>query len=154
MEPFKRVKVELALEVGGLSDLKAYERWLERLYSRLPKTAPTRQRFEIPEIQSIIVGNRTVFRNLKQVAEALNRRPEHLLRFLSKELATAGGFEGELATFQGRFSHETLNQALNTYVRDCVLCPVCGSPDTRIVKEERLRFLVCEACGAKSPVRC
>ncbi|HID18315.1 TPA: translation initiation factor IF-2 subunit beta, partial [Candidatus Bathyarchaeota archaeon] len=80
-----------------MSDLKAYDRWLERLYSKLPKTATTRERFEIPEIQSIIAGNRTVIRNLRQVAEALNRRPDHLLRFLSKELATAGGFEGEMA---------------------------------------------------------
>jgi len=91
---------------------------------------------------------------LRQVAEALNRKPEHLLRFLSKELATAGGFEGDLAVFQGRFTPETLSRALNVYVRECVLCPVCGSPDTRIVREERLKFLICEACGAKSSVRC
>ncbi|RLI35177.1 translation initiation factor IF-2 subunit beta [Candidatus Bathyarchaeota archaeon] len=137
-----------------MSDLKDYDRWLERLYSKLPKTASTRQRFELPEIQSIIARNRTVIRNLKQIAAALNRPVEHVLRFLAKELATAGGFEGDLAIFQGRFSPETLARALNAYVRDCVLCPVCGSPDTRIVREERLRFLLCEACGAKSSVRC
>jgi translation initiation factor 2 subunit 2 len=59
-----------------------------------------------------------------------------------------------MAVFQGRFTQEILGKALNVYVRDCVICPVCRSPDTRIVREERLRFLMCEACGAKSPVRC
>ena len=137
-----------------MSDLKDYDRWLDRLYSKLPKTTSTRQRFEIPEIQSIIARNRTIIRNLKQLAEALNRSTDHLLRFLAKELATAGGFEGDLAVFQGRFSPEILSKALNAYIKSCVLCPVCGSPDTRIVREERLRFLVCEACGAKSSVRC
>ncbi len=157
MEPFKRFEGEIGFEERRwvrLSDLKAYDRWLERLYSKLPKTVTVRERFEIPSLQSIIAGNRTIIRNLRQVAEALNRKPEHLLRFLSKELATAGGFEGEMAVFQGRFSHETLGKALDAYVRDCVICPVCGSPDTRIIREERLRFLLCEACGAKSPVRC
>ena len=157
MEPFKRFEGEIGFKErrgARLSDLKAYDRWLERLYSKLPKTVTVRERFEIPTLQSIIAGNRTIIRNLRQVAEALNRKPEHLLRFLSKELATAGGFEGEMAVFQGRFSHETLGKALNVYVRDCVICPVCGSPDTRVTREERLRFLLCDACGAKSPVRC
>ncbi|MEM2273205.1 MAG: hypothetical protein QXX56_03185, partial [Candidatus Bathyarchaeia archaeon] len=34
-----------------------------------------------------------------------------------------------------------------------VNCPICKRPDTKIIKEKRFNFLVCEACGAKSPVR-
>jgi translation initiation factor 2 subunit 2 len=34
-----------------------------------------------------------------------------------------------------------------------VICPVCKRPDTRIVKEKRLSFLVCNACGAKSSIK-
>ena len=137
-----------------MSDFKDYEKWLDRLYAKLPKTPTSRGRFEIPEFQSIIVGSRTFIRNLRQVAEALNRSPEHLLKFMAKELATAAGFEAEQAVLHGRFSESTLRKALETYVKNCVICPVCGGPDTRIVREERLRFLICEACGAKSPVRC
>lgn len=88
------------------------------------------------------------------MAEALNREPNHLLRYLAKELATAAGFEGDLAIFQGRFGMDTLRRSLEAYVRDCVRCPVCGSPDTKLVREDRYRFLICEACGAKSSVRC
>jgi translation initiation factor 2 subunit 2 len=35
-------------------------------------------------------------------------------------------------------------------VKDGVLCPVCGSPDTHLEKEKRMWFMVCEACGARS----
>jgi len=31
------------------------------------------------------------------------------------------------------------------YVKDYVECPTCKSPDTKIVKENRISFLVCEA---------
>jgi translation initiation factor 2 subunit 2 len=34
-----------------------------------------------------------------------------------------------------------------------VTCPVCKRPDTKIVKEKRLSFLVCNACGAKSSIK-
>ncbi|MCD6263176.1 translation initiation factor IF-2, partial [Candidatus Bathyarchaeota archaeon] len=38
------------------------------------------------------------------------------------------------------------------YTKRYVICPVCKRPDTRIVKEKRLAFLVCEACGARSSI--
>jgi len=39
------------------------------------------------------------------------------------------------------------------YLQDYVLCPTCESPDTRVTKENRIAFLVCEACGAKSTLK-
>ncbi|MEM3439613.1 MAG: hypothetical protein QXG32_01685 [Candidatus Bathyarchaeia archaeon] len=32
------------------------------------------------------------------------------------------------------------------------MCPICKMPDTKLLKEKRLTFLICEACGAKSSV--
>jgi translation initiation factor 2 subunit 2 len=39
------------------------------------------------------------------------------------------------------------------YVKDYLECPTCKSPDTKIEKENRISFLVCEACGAKSSLK-
>ena len=39
------------------------------------------------------------------------------------------------------------------YLEGYVVCPVCKRPDTKIVKEKRLSFLVCNACGAKSSIK-
>ncbi|HEX7482192.1 MAG TPA: translation initiation factor IF-2, partial [Candidatus Bathyarchaeia archaeon] len=42
---------------------------------------------------------------------------------------------------------------LQRYLEGYVICPVCKRPDTKIVKEKRLSFLVCNACGAKSSIK-
>ena len=34
-----------------------------------------------------------------------------------------------------------------------VECPTCQSPDTKVEKENRISFLICEACGAKSTIK-
>lgn len=134
-------------------DQFTYEKWLDRVYSKLPKTVERRERFEVPEVRSFIVGNRTFIKSFKQICEAINREEHQVLRFLAKELATAGSMEGEHAVFQGKFNEALIRHLIEDYVKEYVICPVCRSPDTRIVREERFRFLVCEACGAKSSVR-
>jgi len=84
----------------------------------------------------------------------LNRDPLHILRFLSREMATAGALDkAGRAIFQGKFKSDTLERLIKHYVDEFVVCPVCKRPDTKIVKERRFSFLACEACGAKSSIR-
>ncbi len=45
-----------------------------------------------------------MFDNFGEIADVLNRDPEHLLKFLLRELGTAGKVEGTRVIFQGRFS--------------------------------------------------
>lgn len=130
-----------------------YKELLERAYSQLPPTVFESKRFEVPEVRSTIFGMRTIVHNFKEIAETLNRPPQHLLKFLAKEMATAGVIDDERAIFQGKFEKETLQHLVERYTREYVICPICKRPDTKIVKEKRLWFLVCEACGAKSSIR-
>ena len=83
----------------------------------------------------------------------MSRDPVHILKFLSKEMATAGTTDGIRAIFQGRFDNQTFRRLVDRYARELVTCPVCRRPDTKIVKEKRLYFLDCEACGARSSIR-
>lgn len=128
----------------------SYEKWLDRAYEKFPKSTLKRARFELPEIQNIITGNRTFIKNFKQICEAMNRDEQHLLKYIVKEIATAANIEGEQAIFQGKFGVNLIKHLIDEYVEKFIICPVCRSPDTKIVKEGRFRFLVCEACGAKS----
>lgn len=130
-----------------------YHKMLEEAYSKIPSKISKHERFEVPAPQSAIMGSRTILFNFKEICDVLNRDPVHLLRFLSKEMATAGTLDGLRVIFQGRFDRETLRRLIDRYIKDFVICPVCKRPDTRIVKEKRLQFLVCDACGARSPVR-
>jgi len=130
-----------------------YGELLKRAYSQLPPEVFEHKRFEIPKPKSTIAGARTNLYNFKEICDALNREPNHLLRFLSREMATAGTTDGTRAIFQGRFEQGGLERLIKRYVDEFVMCPVCKRPDTKIVKEKRLYFLVCEACGARSPLR-
>jgi translation initiation factor 2 subunit 2 len=129
-----------------------YKQLLKRAHEKLPPEILKKGRFEMPIFQSYTVGMRTYVRNFKEVAESLRRDPQHVLKFLTKEMATAATTESGRAIFQGKFATDTLNLLLSRYADRFVKCPVCGLYDTKIVKERRLSFLVCEACGARSPV--
>jgi translation initiation factor 2 subunit 2 len=130
-----------------------YEELLERARSQLPQKALEHKRFEIPIPRCYVIGMKTIIHNFKEISNTLNRDPQHLLTFLSKEMATAGTLEGRRAIFKGKFGSRTVERLIKRYTEEFVFCPVCNRPDTRIVKERRLYFLVCEACGARSSIR-
>ena len=126
---------------------------LKRAYSQLPPEVFEHKRFEVPKPRFTVSGAKTVLYNFKEICDALNRDPHHVLKFLSKEMATAATTDGGRAIYQGKFQRDTLDRLIKRYADEFVMCPVCKRPDTKIVKEKRLYFLVCEACGARSSIR-
>jgi translation initiation factor 2 subunit 2 len=130
-----------------------YEELLKRAYSQMPQVSLKRERLQLPKVNLSVIGMRTIIYNFKEIADALGRDPQHLLKFLTRETATAATLQESRAIFKGKFSSETFERLIQRYMESFVVCPVCKRPDTNIVKEKRLSFLVCEACGAKSPVQ-
>ncbi len=131
-----------------------YEALLSRLRDKLGNTTKKQaSRLELPTPQIIWVGQRTIFRNFMDFPKALNRDPEKLLLYLNKELASAGYIAGERVIFLGRKEPSSFGALIDRYVKDYVICPVCGSPDTRTEKSKKLGILLCEACGAKSSIK-
>jgi len=130
-----------------------YEELLKRARSQLPAKVLEHKRFEIPRPRCFVIGMRTIVHNFKEVSDTLNRDPQHVLKFLSKEMATAGILQGARAVFKGKFGSNTIERLIKRYTEEFVICPVCKLPDTKIVKERRLYFLICEACGARSSIR-
>lgn len=131
-----------------------YESLLKRLQDKLGNTAKkAKGRLEIPTPQIIWVGKNTIFRNFMEFPKALRRDPEKFLLYLNKELASAGYIAGERVIFLGRKTPSSFQALIDRYVKDYVVCPVCGSPDTRTEKNKKVGFLICEACGAKSSIK-
>jgi translation initiation factor 2 subunit 2 len=131
-----------------------YELLLDRLHNKLGTTTKKEiSRLELPVPQIIWVGQRTIFRNFMDFSKALRRDPEKLLLYLNKELASAGYINGDRVIFLGRKVRSSFGALIDRYVKDYVICPVCGSPDTRTEKNKKLGFLLCEACGAKSSIK-
>ena len=131
---------------------KDYRSLLDRAYSQLPEQITSYERWTVPRPDVRIVGRRTVIMNFKEIADELRRDPEHLLKFLSGEMATLANFDGTRAIFQGRFRTDSIRNLLEVYTNRYVVCPVCKRPDTKIVRDRRLWFLQCEACGARSSI--
>ena len=130
-----------------------YAELLDRALSQLPSDVAQKSRFELLEPSSSVMGNRTILYNLKEICDRLRREREQLLTFLSKELATAGSLDGNSAVFQGRFDNASIKRLIERYAQEFVFCKICHNSDTRLVKDGRYTFLVCDACGAKSSAK-
>lgn len=133
--------------------MEEYENLLDRAIEQLPPEVFEHKRFKIPKVYSDIQGNRTFIKNFKDVSERLNRDPQHVLKFLLRELGTAGNLESGRAILQGKFTHYLINERLEDYVNKYVICQECNRPDTNITREGRIFLLKCAACGAKAPLK-
>ncbi|MEM2098401.1 MAG: translation initiation factor IF-2 subunit beta [Candidatus Bathyarchaeia archaeon] len=130
-----------------------YDELLRRAYSQLPAVSLKTARLELPRLTVSTAGMRTTIANFDAVAENLDRDPQHILKFLTREMATAATYHDGRAIFQGKFRQDSFERLLQRYMESYVTCPVCKRPDTKIIKEKRLTFLVCKACGARSSVK-
>ena len=130
-----------------------YENLLKRALDKLPKKVESKSRFKMPDIVSEISGNKTIIRNFNEILSALRREPQHLSKYLFKELAAPGNIEGKILILQTKVPNEILKKKLESYVKEFVFCKECSEPDTKLIKEERIYFLKCEACGCKYPAR-
>lgn len=129
-----------------------YEELLKRAKEKIPKDVLEKKRFEMPKAESFIQGSKTIITNIGHIANYLNRDINHILKFLSRELATAGLIESSRAVFTGKFTNNQVNAKVELYVKEFVTCRECGSPDTKLFKEERVDCMKCMACQASRPV--
>lgn len=130
-----------------------YDELLKRACSKMTGVSLKQERLELPRLLITTVGMRTIITNFKEVADVLDRDPQHILKFLTREMATAASFHESRAIFQGKFKRESFDRLLQRYMESFVVCPVCKRPDTKILKEKRLSFLICNACGARSAIK-
>ncbi|WP_292463117.1 translation initiation factor IF-2 subunit beta [Methanolobus sp.] len=133
--------------------MKDYEALLDRAIENLPDKETTDIRFVIPEPKIMMEGKTTILDNFLNIADILNREPDHVMKYLTREMGTAGKIEGMRAIFQGRFSKDQIRSNIEAYVEEFVMCSECSRPDTQLTKMERVLVLKCSACGAHRPVK-
>ncbi|MEM2175468.1 MAG: translation initiation factor IF-2 subunit beta, partial [Candidatus Aenigmatarchaeota archaeon] len=136
-----------------MEEYENYRKLLENIYRNLPEEKVSGERFEVPVAEVIIVGNRTIIKNFKEICDKLNRDPKHLSKYLTKNLATSGNFEGERYILNSKINEKMINDRIKKYCEDFVICKQCKRPDTKLKELERgTYYLICEACGARSSV--
>lgn len=127
---------------------------LKQVRENLPESVFEKQRFEIPKVVGHIQGKRTIISNFLQIANSLRREPEHMLKYVLKELAAPGEIKKSGSVIVGtRVSATKINEKIRQYANEFVFCQECGKPDTKLEKERDLMFIKCTACGCRHPVK-
>ncbi|MBI4145257.1 translation initiation factor IF-2 subunit beta [Candidatus Woesearchaeota archaeon] len=130
-----------------------YDVLLSRARSKLPESVLEKERFELPKVVGRLEGSKTVISNFAQIAAALRRPMEHLLKYLLKELATPGQIRGNFLVLGAKLPASRINDKIKQYADEFVFCQKCGKPDTDIKKEGGFHVLVCSVCGERRPVK-
>ncbi len=110
-------------------------------------------RLEVPKPQISISGSQTFISNFIEISNVIRRDPQHLSKYLSRELAVPSSVDGNRLVLQGKVYHTLIEKKIESYLKEYVYCNECGKPDTHLIKHERILLLKCDACGAKQPVK-
>jgi len=120
---------------------------------KMPDTKGPKERFVMPVSKVYYEGKTTVLENFGAIADAFDREPEHLMKYMLQEMGTAGKIEGHRGVFQGKFAENAIARQIDSYFEEYVVCSECRLPDTHLIKSDRVLMLKCDACGAHRPVR-
>lgn len=138
-----------------------YEDLLSRFFKILntnnPELAGDRSgpKFKIPPPICQRDGKKTIFANIQEISEKLQRFPEHMIQYLFAELGTSGSVDGQKRlVIKGKFLPKQMENLLRRYILEYVTCKTCKSINTELKKEQsnRLFFLVCKSCGSTRSV--
>jgi translation initiation factor 2 subunit 2 len=130
-----------------------YKGLLKNVVENISAKAGESTRFVVPKAEIIYEGRTTIIKNFDKIISAINRDADHVMKYLLRELGTAGEKVGGRATFQGNIPGQQIQRKINDYIETYVICEECGRPDTHLVKEGRTVLLRCDACGAFRPVK-
>ena len=120
-----------------------YEKLLEKARKELPESFLKVERFEIPKVRGHIQGNRTIINNFHQIAAVLHRKPEHLLKYVLKELAAPGELKQSALIIGAKIPAARINEKIQKYAEAFVICPECKKPDTKLIKEGGVMYMKC-----------
>lgn len=130
-----------------------YSKLLDRAWNNLPEELKKHERFVIPQANTFVEGNQTIIKNFSEIADLLGRDPKHVYTFLLKELAAPGTLDGSRVVIQRALRKHVIDQKIEAYANEYVLCHECHKPDTKFTELEGERIIKCAACGGWRPLR-
>lgn len=134
--------------------MENYESLLEKAYAEIPKKAKSSERFEVPKPEIFSEGSKTIIKNFDQILTTLRSDKDIIIKYFSKELAVPVVIEGKRLVLYGKVPPRLFIEKLNSFVKKYVICKECNRPDTKITEIEKgIKVMICEACGARTPIR-
>lgn len=115
-------------------------------------------RYKMPRLQAKVEGRgngiKTCVVNNVEIAKALERPPEYIIKYFGCELGAQTNYNKESGTSIVNGAHDTgkLLELLEGFIKKYVQCYSCGNPETHVkIKRDNI-YLKCKACGAVSDV--
>jgi len=131
---------------------KEYLDILDEAYKTIKPVESKIDRFDVPKVEGHLEGVKTIITNFKQICSYLRRDQDHLLKYLLRELASPGVIRGDRLILTRKISSKIINDKILQYTEEYVICKECKKPDTKLIREDRLNFIHCLACGAKRSI--
>lgn len=130
--------------------MEDYDKLLDEAMEEAPEDVGSHERFETPNVETRKDGKRTVLENIGEIAKKVNRSKRRVSKNIQDRLGTAGILENEELVLKGKFRKHEIEDELENYIEERVICPECGAPDTTVKVEKEVEYLKCQACGARS----
>lgn len=115
-------------------------------------------RYKMPKLQARIEGRgngiKTNVVNNVEIAKALERPPDYIIKFFGNELGAVTKYDKSSGTSIVNGAHDSgvLSKLLEVFINTYVQCYACRNPETQVkVKRENI-LLKCKACGFVSDV--
>ncbi|HDI85894.1 MAG: translation initiation factor IF-2 subunit beta [Thermoproteota archaeon] len=133
------------------------EEYLEMLRAARESAPPvivSGERFVPPRPVVVIEGRQTHIVNFREICNELNRDPQMVARYLSKELGSPYFLteNSRKLILSRRIDPHLVEARVKRFIDRYVICPLCKRPDTKLIKVKKALILKCEACGAETPV--
>ncbi|KAL3314419.1 Eukaryotic translation initiation factor 5A-1 [Cichlidogyrus casuarinus] len=113
-------------------------------------------RYKMPKLQAKVEGKgngiKTVIVNITDIARALYRKPIYVTKYFGCVLGAQVNVDkqNERHIVNGAHDAAKLQQILDGFIKDFVLCPNCHNPETDISVKKNAQTVkaTCKACGA------
>lgn len=124
------------------------EQLIDNAYSQLNVSATDTQ------IMNPIIyfkNKKTFFSNFTVICNKFNRSPETLQKYINDELSCVTSIDNKgTLLMSGRFTLVQLRGCIISYVNSFVNCKQCKSRNTNLIKENRINYIKCDSCFAKT----
>lgn len=142
-------------------EYKDYNEMSDRLYLQLSQrkekmdyNIENQIKVKQPEVTKIN-GKKTSFNNFRAICEFLNRKEDHVMKFLLFESSTTGSvnLSGALL-IKGNYDTSDIENLLKKYLNEYVICYMCSNLKSKLEKDKkrRITYLICGNCKSERSV--
>ncbi len=121
---------------------------LDRLYDGLGKNG-VKSKMTLCKPEILNKNKKTYINNFKEITEKINRNIDDVKNYFESEVNCMCSISEEgFLVMRGIFRKPQIEKLLIDYISKFVQCTYCKSPNTQIIKENRILFMKCSNCKA------